>query len=268
MNHKKNNTSTAKIAVATLLGLATLGGMTLPAYAATASSTAAREARQTANEATRIEQIKTAANKEIDRRTASLNDLSTRIGEMKHESDASKASLTTMIQGQLTEMATIKAKIAADTDLTTLKTDVQSITKSYRIYMLIIPSARIDAAADRIMTIADEITAIGVKLQTRITAAGAAGNDVSKLTAALTDMNAKLADAKVQAQAAIAGIAGLTPDGGDKTKMDANNAALKAAHEKIKAGEADLKAARADIKTIVQGLKATKSTATTTSVTN
>ena len=126
------------------------------------------------------------------------------------------------------------------------------------------PSTRIIAAADRVMNIAGDMNAIGIKLSTRITLAETAGNDVTKLTAALTDFNAKLADAKIQAQAAVTGIGGLTPDGGDKAKKEANTAALKAAREKLKLAEADLKAARADVKTIVEGLKAMKKVATTT----
>ena len=262
-----------KIAVAVAFGISQLAFAALPAYAAVSSTTLneRKEARATAQAesgAARMEKIRSAATKEIDRRIASLNELGTRIGEMKHETDADKAALTAIIDAQLAELATLKAKIVADTDLATLKTDAQSITKSYRIYMLVMPSTRIIAAADRVVNIVDEMMAIGTKLSTRITEAGTAGNDVTKLNAALTDFNAKLADAKTQATAAIAGISGLTPDNGDKTKMDANTAALKAAREKIKTATTDLKAARADIKTIVEGLKAFKKVATTTPASN
>ncbi len=268
----KNTHKIVKIGAVAVLGLLQIALITLPAYAAVGSTTLgerkdARAAAQATNEAARIERIRETANKEIDRRTASLTELSTRIGEMKHESDADKVILTGMVNAELTSLATLKAKIAADTDLVTLKTDTQSITKSYRVYMLVMPSIRIIAAADRVVNIAGDMSAIGTKLSLRITAAGTEGNDVTKLTAALTDFNAKLEGAKTQAQAAVTGIGGLTPDNGDKTKMEANKAALKAAREKLRLAEADLKAARADINTIREGLKVMKKVATTTPAT-
>ena len=268
----KNTHKIVKIGVAVALGLSQIALVTLPVYAAVGSTTLgarldAKAALHATNEDARIARIRESANKEIDRRTASLTELSTRIGEMKHESDADKATLTGMVSAELTSLATLKAKIAADTDLATLKTDTQSITKSYRVYMLVMPSIRIIAAADRVVNIAGEMSAIGTKLSARITLAATEGNDVTKLTLALTDFNAKLVSAKTQAQAAVTGIGGLTPDNGDKTKMEANKAALKAAREKLKLAETDLKAARADVKTIIEGLKVMKKVATTTPAT-
>ena len=272
MTNMKNTHKIVKIGVAVALGLSQIALVTLPVYAATGSTTLgarldAKAALQTTNDAARIARIRESANKEIDRRTASLTELSTRIGEMKHESDADKATLTGMVSAELTSLATLKAKIAADTDLATLKTDTQSITKSYRVYMLVMPSIRIIAAADRVVHIVGDMSALGTKLSARITLAATEGNDVTKLTLALTDFNAKLVSAKTQAQAAVTGIGGLTPDNGDKTKMEANKAALKAAREKLKLAETDLKAARADVKTIIEGLKVMKKVATTTPAT-
>jgi hypothetical protein len=68
-------------------------------------------------------------------------------------------------------------------------------------------------------------------------------------------MNTKIADAKVQAQAAIDGIINLTPDGGDKAKMEANAAALKAARTAVKTAEQDLKAAREASKSVLSAIK-------------
>ena len=50
------------------------------------------------------------------------------------------------------------------------KTDIQSITKGYRIYLLILPlEARIAAASDRIVTITSLMTDLSAKLPARIT---------------------------------------------------------------------------------------------------
>lgn len=229
----------------------------LPALAQTgAAGSATPGGVSGAAQTQRIQLIKTRAGEEIDRRITALNTLTTRIGYLKRVSDAVKSSISSTAQTQITELTALKAKIDADTDLATLRTDVKSITASYRIFVLVIPQGHLLAAADRINTIADSLTAIGGKLQTRISDAQSAGHDVSALQTALTDFNAKVADAKTQAAAAISAITGLTPDQGDKTKLQANQAALKNARALIKTATQDLDAARKDARTIMQGLKA------------
>jgi hypothetical protein len=220
------------------------------------------------NQAQMITRAKERANQEIDRRIASLNKLGMHIDAMKRVSDSNKTKIKATIQAEITKMTDLKAKVAADTDLATLKIDVQSITKAYRIYALIIPQGEIMAAADKIATTADVITALGVKLQTRISEAQTAGKDVTTLQANLTDLNAKVADSKVQADAAVTLTASLSPDNGDQAKFEANKKALMDARAKLKVARQDLQTARQDAEKIVKGLKAlgikSKTTASST----
>ncbi len=195
------------------------------------------------------------ANKEIDQRVGRLTELSTRIQGMKRISESDKANIQTIINGEITELTNLKAKIAADTDTETLRADFQSITKAYRIYALIMPQIAIFTATNRVGVIADAMSAVSQKLSDRITAAQTAGNDVTALQSALSDMNAKITDAKTQADAARAQIITLAPDNGDQTVFNANKAALKSAHEKVKTAMKDLETARKDAQTIVKGLK-------------
>ena len=207
-------------------------------------------------ETARIDQIRAKANQEIDRRIASLEKLKARIGQMKRISESQKTALSATVTAQITALQTLKTKIAADTALEALKADTKSITDSYRIYALIMPQIEVLAAADRLGTLIDTMTAVGAKLQTQITQAKTAGKDVSRLETALAEYTGKIADAKVEAQAAISGVIGLTPDQGDKTKAEANQQALKDARAKIKAGEQSLKAARQSIENITKSFKA------------
>ncbi|MDR3643279.1 MAG: hypothetical protein P4L74_06680 [Candidatus Doudnabacteria bacterium] len=207
---------------------------------------------------------KTRADAQIQARIAALNELQVRIGQMVKVSSDEKANLNSNIQASIGTMTNLQAKIDADTDNTTLRTDVQSITKSYRIYVLIMPQGRITAAADRVMTIVGLFGDLSAKLQTRITAAQTAGQNVTALNASLADMNSKTGDANVQAQAAIAEIAGLQPDNGDKTIFTSNQAALKDARSKIKLAMTDLKTARQDAGNIVKALISMKVTASAT----
>jgi hypothetical protein len=218
----------------------------------TASSTA---------ETTRAARAKDKGDQEIDRRVTALNALMTRVNEMTKITEQIKTSIKTNIQNQIDGFVALKSKIDADTDLATLKTDVQSITQSYRIYILVVPQARITAAADRMATVINMMGEVGTKLQARVNTAKSAGADTASLEAALTDLASKLTSAQGHAQAAVTAIAPLAPDQGDKTVQATNDAAIKKAQGEIKAGTGDLVDARKDIATIVGGLAKLKTNA-------
>ena len=195
------------------------------------------------------------ADKEIDRRIAALNDLQTRIDAMERVTASFKQTLATNVTNQISGLTQLKTKIDADTDAATLKADIKTITDSYRIYMLVMPQARIAASADREVTLITMMNQLGAKLQARVSASQSAGADVSKLLASLTDMSNKLADASTQSQASVSVSAGLSPDNGDATKQAQNAAALKTASGDLLAAEKDLIAARKDAEVVVTGLK-------------
>ena len=216
---------------------------------------------------TRIATAKERANEEIDRRVAALSSLNTRVQAMVRLSAEQKSSIEKFIQDQETVMSSLKVKIAADTDIDTLKADIKSITQSYRIFILIMPQARITIASDKILTVADKLTAFEVKLAARIADNKARGQDVSAFEALDTDMKAKIADAKTQATVAVAGVVTLTPDNGDTSKAAANKQALQDSRSKIKAGLQALADARKDGGQIIAGLKGGASVAASTTVT-
>jgi hypothetical protein len=193
---------------------------------------------------------------EIGKRIADLTLVSTRINSMTHVSDATKASLSATIQSSIASLTALKAKIAADTTTADIKADMQSITGAYRIYALVLPQVRILAAADHAGTVADMIAAMNTKMQARIDAAKASGKDVTTIVTAQTDLALKLADVKLQSSTAVTAVSTLTPDNGDKTKMEANTAALKRARADLAVAENELKAAHKDIKVMVSGFKA------------
>ena len=259
MNNKKIYTK-----ISFVLGALLCASIALPVLAQTASDgTTPGATTQTTGNGQRMQRAKNRADQEIDRRVAALNKLATRVGAMKHITDTQKASLTTTIQTQISTLTTLKTKIDGDTDIATLRTDLQSITKSYRIFILIMPQITIMAAADRANTIADNMTTLSGKLSTRIATAEAAGKDVSTLKTTLDDMNTKIADAHTQAGIAITDVTSLVPDQGDATKAEANRQALLHARSKIRAAQDDLVGARKDALTISQGLKAFGDTTTT-----
>jgi hypothetical protein len=200
------------------------------------------------------EKVRAQGDTEIDTRIESLNKMIARLGDAQRLSTDAKASLTATLTAQITALTNLKAQINTEAT-TTLKGDTKSITDGFRIYALIMPKAAINAAADRVMTIAAQMETLSGKIGARITAAQTAGADVSAATAAHTDFDAKVADAKVQAQAAVSLVANLSVDNGDATIRTTNTAALKDAKTKLDAAQADLKAARKDVDTIVKAIK-------------
>jgi len=190
----------------------------------------------------------------IAQRIAKLNALIVRIGTMQKVSDTEKSALTASLQNEVSQLTSLKAKIDADTDAATLKTDTQSITKSYRIYALVLPQASIAAAADRILTIVGLMNGVQSKIQTRINQLPATDNTTS-ITASMTDITNKLSDASAQANAAVSETLSLLPDQGD-TKIAASNLlALKDARSKIKTAMGDITAVRKDFKDVTQAIK-------------
>lgn len=199
--------------------------------------------------------MKERATQEIDRRTKALVELKARVSEMKRLNAEQKAAINASLDAQIAELATLKAKIAAETDNETLKTLLKSITSSYRIFALVMPQVQIVAAADRIINAADIVLSLAAKLQVRLDAAKTAGKDVAAELSTLANVTAKANLAKTDAAAAVDLTASLTPDGGDKAKMEANKKALMDGRAKIKSAHDNLQAARKDAVSITSGLK-------------
>lgn len=195
------------------------------------------------------ENLKQRAQSEIGRRVESLNKLLTRINEFKKLSATQKSTLTTQVQSEISTLNALLAKINADTDVATLRTDVKSIVDAYRIYALFIPQIQILGAADRILTVTDEMTTLAAKLETKINEQQTKGQNVTDLQTLLTDMKAKIADAKTQSQAAIDAVTPLTPAG-----FPGNKTTLQSARQMLATALKDLNTARQDVRQIMVGL--------------
>ncbi|MDQ5955438.1 MAG: hypothetical protein QG621_441 [Patescibacteria group bacterium] len=226
-----------------------------PAVETTAASST-QPAKLTAAQQAKLKTAIEKADKEIDRRVVVLTELNTRVQAMERVTPDFKNTLSANVQTQITALGQLKTKIDADTDLETLKSDVKAITDSYRIFALVLPQTRIAVAADREVTLIAMMNSLGTKLQARLQELQSQGKDVGPLLTALTDMSSKLKDAATQAQAAVSVTATLTPDAGDKAKMESNTTALKTGRSDIQAAQKDLVAARKDAKIIIDGLKA------------
>lgn len=223
------------------------------------------EARQEARAEMRAEKMgereqkaKDRAHQEIDRRIKMLTELGAKVQGMLKVSDDGKASVDAMVQAQVAALTDLRSRIDTDDSTTTLKADMQSITKSYRIFALVIPQGHIKIAADKIHTTIDSMTALITKLTARLAEAKTTGKDTAAQDAAIVSAQTQLTAAGVAADAAVALTANLQPDNGDKTVADANKKALQDARAKIQEGLKALDTARKDLRSVVTGIKGFK----------
>jgi hypothetical protein len=219
----------------------------LPAisFAATGSAEA-QISKLSAAEQTRIANWKKRADTEIARRLTSLGKLTTKIDAISRLSASQKSSFDDDIASQIQSLTTLKTKVDADTDITTLRADVQSIVDSYRVYLLYIPKIHVIAAGDAISTSVKNLQALEPKIETVIS--GIADTD-NKATAEneYTDFKAKIASAQTEATDAINSVINLTPDG-----YPGNKSTLQTAFNEIISARKDLLSAIADARNIVK----------------
>ena len=267
----KTSSKIGTIALGSLIALAPLAAFAQSTVSGSATVSAtpvstAASSKAAAKAAANASKVIARADQELTRRINNLNAASARLADMKNISASQKASLQLSISTEVASLTGLKTTIDGDTDPAKLKTDVQSITGDYRVYMLVLPQGRIAVATDRVATIVSQMQQLSTKLSARILAAQAAGKNVTAAQTAYTDMQAKVADANTQSQAALTETQSLVPDQGNATVEASNTAAIKDASAKLKTAEADLKAARADIKTILAAVKGTdgSESATTT----
>ena len=216
-----------------------------------ASTTMASSTKKEEHTQDKMDKGAARGDKELTKRIASLNAFLTRVNAMQRLSSSVKASIAATVQAEISTLTSLKAKIDADTDTATLKADVQSVTKAYRVYALVMPQETILAASDRVQTLTGMMMTLKGKLDTRISTAASAGVNVTAAQAASADIAVKIADANTQAAAAASEVASLKPDNGDKTIFASNQSTLKDARAKLKVAEQDMKAARVDVKTIL-----------------
>lgn len=216
----------------------------------TGTKSAVRQNAINSNDTQKIDNLKKRADGEIDRRIAALNKLIDRLSQMKKISSTQLDTFKADIQTNIDGLNALKTKIDADTDLTTLRTDVKSIVTDYRIFAFYIQYVNLTAALDRATTTITNVTAVYDKLSTRITEAQTAGKDVASLKTTLASMKAKLDLAKTSADQASAEILPLT-----KVGFPENKSTLLDARSKLKSARENLFAAVKDAKTIIKSLR-------------
>ncbi len=221
----------------------------IPLSAAAISTGPALTAAQTKA----LTNLKTRGAAEIDRRVTNLTAANAKLASSAKLTPADKTALSGQVNDELTALTQLRAKLTADTDLATARTDVQSIVTDYRVYVLMLPKARLVAAVDRLIVTQGDLTSLSARLKTKIDAAKAAGKDTTAMQASLTDLDAKVAASKAITDGMVASLLAIKP-----ADYNANHAALTTYRQSLGTAQSDLKGARADVASIVNTLQAGK----------
>ena len=167
----------------------TLGGQKLINEVNHYQSQASHSAAKSANE---LQNIQSHADKLITDRLTSLNNLQTRLQNDTKLSSSIKNTLTTDIQNDINGLTALKAKIDADTNVTTARADAKTIFTNFYIYKMFEPKMRLLVTISNLQTITLNLEAIVPQIQNLINTLKAQGKDVSQLQPLLDDISSQL----------------------------------------------------------------------------
>lgn len=176
----------------------------------------------------------------IQKRDTDLSSGVNRLASIVKLSATDKTTLQNNLEDTITTLAGIKAHLDADTSATTAATDYHSIFGSVRVYLLVLPRTWIVAAADRMETIAGELSSISSALTTRANALPA-GSQKDQALALIVSLNTDISTANSDGANAISSVMPLQPDQGDQSIATSNHTTLVNARGQVKAGTAALK---------------------------
>jgi hypothetical protein len=239
----------AKLVAASLAAALGLSGVTaVAAFAASGPSSTAPPAPAAASAAPKTatpNQLATAkdrVNLSVDRRSAALDQLATRSAADPGLSAADHSTVTADIAAARAALTSLKTKVDAETTIRAIQADVRAAKTAAKADPAI-TQAGLLARGYGSSAVLDRVDASVARLKARLQAAQAAGTDVTKALAALSDMQAKAADARGQ----LTGFA--------KSVLSGQAGATKSASA-LDAVKTDLKAIKTDTKTIRAALPA------------
>lgn len=157
-----------------------------------AQNTINNSSKAAVREQEQIIRLKQQGDKMIDKRITSLNALITRINNDKNLTSDEKTTLSSDVQNAINGLTALKTKIAGDTTVADLKTDIKQIIINYKVYEILEPKMRILMIIDNLQDISNRLGLLSPKLQTFINDLKAQNKNVSDLQILLDDINSSL----------------------------------------------------------------------------
>jgi|GEM_PF-3040589 len=193
-----------------------------------------------------VSAVQNKAMKAIDGRVVALTTLSQRISGVQLVSDTEKIALHQEMAEQISSLQDLKSKISTEVSTQSLKSDVEKLTSTMRMYSLTIPKSALLVTIDRISVIAVDMQAMGLKLKSIIDSVSVSGVDVSQAQSTLLDYNASVTNAQSIISTAQNSLEVLPYDV-RQSASDANVYVLKEVQRKVVQATKDLVSARQNI---------------------
>ena len=240
------------------VALVTAGTITASAggaFAATPSPSASAQSTTTSSNRSRPREGRDAAADPGRRyigdrqRITKLNAAVTEVNADKTLTSSDRSALLSTLQGDLSGMQQLQAKIAADTTASQARTDYTTIFRQYRVLAVALPQERIVRAADRATAAAlPRLQAAEQKLSNQLGKQPA--KDTSTAKAALADLQQQITAVQSDAQGLDAAALAVTP-----ARFNQSHSAITDVQSKGEALRTAEKAAQKDIRTIRQALR-------------
>lgn len=147
-------------------------------------------------EAAQVKLLQQRGATEIDRRLASIDQMTSRVDEADAMTDAHKSGLRSQLEADKTQLADLKNKLAAETDETAVRADVQSIFGKFRVYALLVPKVHIVRSADAVDAAAGELENAAAQLDTVVARQKASGRNTADIEASLVTAHESAKTAK------------------------------------------------------------------------
>jgi hypothetical protein len=221
-----------------------LAAGSIPAYASVRHPNVSPTASSAA-----LEKLQASAVTAIAKREAALTKETGKVNANTYLTNSDKASVLSRINLASTGLTALGQKIAADTDVATAKTDVQSIFTTYRVFAVVIPSAAYATAADDLTgkalpALTKSYTSLNNLLKTKDKA-----KDTPALDADLADMQAKTNMASSNVDGVASTALAVTPD-----DWNSNKSIFSGIHTQLGSARSEVKSAVADGKAILAAL--------------
>lgn len=198
-----------------------------------ANDTNATTESQALNVPDKLEVIKTKAVTEIAVRLRLLATFGPKLGAAKADC-GTDASVGALVAQTVAGETTLRATIAADTDLVTARADFKQIFENYRVYALVGPKVALTLSCDGLSFFTVKLATEAAHLQTAIDKAKTKGGDVTAAQAAHDAALAQSTAIPAAAKTALLTVIALNPDKGDTAVTASNHATRTSADTAMK----------------------------------
>jgi hypothetical protein len=225
------------VSIASAAGLGLVGGVAGAAGSTGSGGSAATPAT--------LSGVQAKAAAAITKRVNSLNSAIAKVNAATGLGSG-QATLASYLGADIAPLQQLNTKIQGDTTLQQARQDASTIFSGYRVYLLVLPAARIAGDADRITTtVVPRLTSAASKAQAHENA-----QNQAQLQPLISDLNAQIAAATNATNGLAGTVLGYTP-----TMWNGNHELLSPARSDDQTANAAVKQARHDVVQIAQILR-------------